>query len=683
MFECSDFNEAAGSCTASARSLAEVLIVDDNPIDRLRVGRLIGQDPQYRVAYAENGSVALMLLADFQSTIVLTDLKMEGMDGLELVRAIRREHRQIPVIIMTAFGSEEMAMEALRVGATNYVPKQRLANELLAVLSRAMRTATAGDRRRRCLESLVCRESRFELSNDPDLLPPLLEYLQDELTQLDGSDFAELMRTTIALDEALRNALYHGNLEVSSAIREKNERQFYELARQRAAQSPYRDRRIYVQIVHASDHSRFVIRDEGVGFDTSAAHRPIEPEDLLRSSGRGLLLMKSFMDEVSFNKVGNEVTLVKRRSSASPFSSSASCGAAAVAGTSISGLVSSQPADAAGSSSNANRDAHALLINHRPRVFSPASANNGQATQDVEFYERALDQMQDAVYFINTQRHIFYSNQAAERLTGHAAFEVVGKRSNEGPLDLFDAFGCSLSLSCPITRSIEQDRPVNERLFLQHKDGRLVLVEFQAKPVRDAGGTILGAVLTLRDATTTAVVENAFRQVREAADRDALTGLANRRYLDRMLGHYLQERERTGQPLSLIMADLDRFKQVNDTCGHAIGDQALTKFATLLQSQCRSVDFVARFGGEEFVVLMPGASLATAALVAERLRKNVRSATPAELGQRWITASFGVAEAAPEEAASQVLKRADVALYQAKSLGRDRVSVESSWKSPE
>ena len=200
--------------------------------------------------------------------------------------------------------------------------------------------------------------------------------------------------------------------------------------------------------------------------------------------------------------------------------------------------------------------------------------------RNVEFYERALDQMQDAVYFINTQRHIFYSNQAAERLTGHAAFEVVGKRSNEGPLDLFDAFGCSLSLSCPITRSIEQDRPVSERLFLQHKDGRLVSVELRAKPVRDAGGTMLGAVLILRDATTSAAVECAFRQVREAADRDALTGLANRRYLDRMLGHYLQERERTGQPLSLIMADLDRFKQVNDTCGHAIGDQALTKFAT-------------------------------------------------------------------------------------------------------
>jgi len=99
-------NEAPSSCAASGGSVAEVLIVDDNPIDRLRVGRLIGQDSQYRVAYAENGAVALALLTDRQTTIVLTDLKMEGMDGLELVRAVRREHHRIPVIIMTAYVSE-------------------------------------------------------------------------------------------------------------------------------------------------------------------------------------------------------------------------------------------------------------------------------------------------------------------------------------------------------------------------------------------------------------------------------------------------------------------------------------------------------------------------------------------------------------------------------------------------
>ncbi|MBV8487776.1 MAG: diguanylate cyclase [Planctomycetaceae bacterium] len=83
------------------------------------------------------------------------------------------------------------------------------------------------------------------------------------------------------------------------------------------------------------------------------------------------------------------------------------------------------------------------------------------------------------------------------------------------------------------------------------------------------------------------------------------------------------------------------------------------------------------------MVLLPGTNLGTVTLIAERLRNNVRSATPVELGQYCLTASFGVAEAAPDETASQVLKRADLALYQTKSLGRDRVEVESSWKSPE
>ena len=285
-----------------------------------------------------------------------------------------------------------------------------------------------------------------------------------------------------------------------------------------------------------------MIRDEGGGSDTSVAHRAIEPEDFLRASGRGLLLMKSFMDEVTFNRVGNEVTLVKRRSLDSPFSSSLSRETTDGAATSVTSL--------------------------------------------------------------------FPENRAIPRT------------------------------------------PHRTRILA-------------------------------RDATSTTVVENAFRQVREAADRDPLTGLANRRSLDQMLGHFLEERERTGQPLLLVIADLDHFKQVNDTWGHAIGDQALTQFAALLQNQCRSVDLVARFGGEEFVVLLPGTNLGTVTLVAERLRNNVRLATPVELGQYCLTASFGVAEAAPDETASQVLKRADLALYQTKSLGRDRVEVESSWKSPE
>jgi diguanylate cyclase (GGDEF)-like protein len=152
--------------------------------------------------------------------------------------------------------------------------------------------------------------------------------------------------------------------------------------------------------------------------------------------------------------------------------------------------------------------------------------------------------------------------------------------------------------------------------------------------------------------------------------------LANRRHLDRMLDLHLQVLDRDHRPFCLMIADLDHFKQINDAWGHTTGDRALVEFANLLQRQCRSEDLVARFGGEEFVVLFPDHTLDTAARIAERLRVQTPSATPRELGDRRIHASFGVAQAVPGETAQQLIRRADAALYRAKSLGRDRVEIE-------
>ena len=495
------------------------------------------------------------------------------------------------------------------------------------------------------------------------------------MTQLDRWDSAELMRVTIALDEALRNALFHGNLEVSSRLREEDDRRYHELAHQRATESPYKDRRISLLIAHDPYRSRFVVRDEGCGFDTSEAHRPIEPEDLLRSSGRGLLLMKSFMDTVTFNQAGNEVTLIKRRTIdlSLPPLEEPRCVIDNSLATDSASIRS--PGEGLTTATNGT----GTSVDGQPPLSSPFPAElKGLVPTDFNFYKRLLDQLNDASYFVDKQRKILYWNEAAERLTGFSPAEVVGKHCFESLLDHTDRFGtCLCHRDCPLAQSIRLDQPAHDRLFLRHKDGRRISVDVRIMPVRNDDGTVIGGLETFSDATPIVVAESAFRQIREAADRDPLTGLANRRYLDRLLAHYLEKLDPSGQPLSLIMADLDHFKQINDTWGHVVGDQALVQFATVLQNQCRPVDLVARFGGEEFVVLLPGLALETAVPIAERLRKSALTATPENLGERKLTASFGVTEATLGEPASQIMSRVDAALYRAKFLGRNRVEVET------
>jgi diguanylate cyclase (GGDEF)-like protein/PAS domain S-box-containing protein len=658
--------------------VVRVLVVDDNPIDRLRAGRLVEQDTQCCAIHASDGAEALERLGDSDIAMVLTDLQMAGMDGLELVRTIRKEHSQIPVILMTAHGSEDVAMEALRLGATDYVPKHRLSQELHAILARALRTTIAGRRRRRCLQSLVERQSQFELGNDVDLLPPLLEFLQDEMIQLGRWDSAELMRTTIAVDEALRNALYHGNLEVSSDLRQESDRLYHELARQRSTEDPYQDRRVRLMVAHGEDHSRFEIHDEGPGFDTSRVDRPIEPEDLLRPSGRGLLLMRSFMDSVVFNQAGNAVTLIKRRNGGPAIPKPEPPEFLTEAAAELPVIL--HPSACSPSVSLA-ANGHSAIVDGSGQTAprSQSTSENQPLPLGHELYKMLLDQFHDAVCFVDPNGCIRYWNNAAERLTGHSSNEVVGRYYDAGWLDHLAPNGCSLrDDDCPMRRSMEKGRPFRERLFLRHKDGRRICVDVRIMPVRDREGTTIGGVEILCDATSSVVVESAYRQISEVADRDPLTGLANRRYLDRMLGRYLEQLERSGQPLSLIMSDLDHFKQINDTWGHVVGDKALVQYSTALQKQCRPVDLVARFGGEEFIVLLPGHSLETAVQIAERLRKCARLATPEDLGERRLTASFGVVQAAPGESAPQLLRRVDMALYRAKSRGRDRVEAESS-----
>lgn len=157
---------------------------------------------------------------------------------------------------------------------------------------------------------------------------------------------------------------------------------------------------------------------------------------------------------------------------------------------------------------------------------------------------------------------------------------------------------------------------------------------------------------------------------------DPLTGLANRRALEEHIVPAMSYARRSDQPLSVVMADLDRFKAVNDRHGHLTGDQVLVSFAQMLQVECRTEDLIARFGGEEFILLLPNTALAQATILAERLRAHIAQATlPVP---EPVTASFGVTLFVPEDTTESLISRADRAMYSAKANGRDRVEVLSA-----
>jgi CheY-like chemotaxis protein/anti-sigma regulatory factor (Ser/Thr protein kinase) len=301
--------------------MTKVLIVDDSPVDRRLAGKLLERrfEPSGREAetglvpiYAANGREALALLESERPEVIVTDLMMPEMNGLDLVLEVRARYPLIPLILMTAQGSEDLAVRALQGGAASYVSKRDLAHDLLDTVEAIIETAQAKRGQRRLMECLQCTESDFVLENDPNLIAPLVAHLKDNVFRISGSDATGLIQVTIALREALLNAMEHGNLELDASLRERDPAAYERLADERRRQKPYAGRRVHVHSRETPQEATWVIRDEGPGFDTSHLPDAVSSANLEDRSGRGLRLIRTFMNELRFNDRGNEITLVRR-----------------------------------------------------------------------------------------------------------------------------------------------------------------------------------------------------------------------------------------------------------------------------------------------------------------------------------------------------------------------------------
>lgn len=289
-------------------------------------------------------------------------------------------------------------------------------------------------------------------------------------------------------------------------------------------------------------------------------------------------------------------------------------------------------------------------------------------------YRALLENSSDAMVVIDRGGVVRYVNSAAEDLFVRAREEFVGR-----PFDFLVVGGQN--------KEVDIERPSSLR---RAKDDRTERVVAELRVVETEWEGEGAYMATLRDITERkryeaqiAEQQKKLREANEALEKlatsDALTGLKNRRAFKERLADEMRRAARYQLPLSLLMLDVDKFKQFNDTFGHPAGDEVLKQFAKILQAGARGSDFAARYGGEEFVMLLPNTDAEAAKVLSERLRSAIEGAS---WPLREVTASGGVATSIPrgvgdeslQEESEYLLSEADKALYQSKADGRNRIT---------
>ena len=296
--------------------MAKVLLVEDSPTQAVEM-RMLLEEGNHQVRHAANGKQAMEVLASDALDVVVTDLEMPEVNGLELVEMMRADYPHIPAILVTARGSEELAAQALQKGAAGYVPKnhlQTLLNDTIIDVLGVIRTDASFAK---LINTLKKNVFEFEMGNESDLISPLVGLLMQVVSGMELISGADMNRLGVAIEHALVNAMYRGNLQLGPSVTPPHHAIIYDeatsdLIERRKSEPPYKDRKIFVEATASKAEIRIVIRDQGNGFDTSKVPLAVAADMFAAESGQGLVLMKSFADELMFNDVGNEVTMIKK-----------------------------------------------------------------------------------------------------------------------------------------------------------------------------------------------------------------------------------------------------------------------------------------------------------------------------------------------------------------------------------
>ncbi len=316
-----------------------------------------------------------------------------------------------------------------------------------------------------------------------------------------------------------------------------------------------------------------------------------------------------------------------------------------------------------------------LLLLYTAYVFYRLRASARALFQEKERAQVTLHSIGDGVIIADTQGRIEYMNPAAERLSGWRSEEVHGKTPES-------ALGLKREQTPEQAGETAGDGPLEnkQQALLTRRDGEQIAIDESVSAIRDQGGATVGEIRVFHDVTE---ARRRASKLSWQATHDPLTGLVNRREFERRMERALEGAREREQTHAVLFLDLDQFKTVNDTCGHAVGDELLRQLAQLLVSKVRDRDAVARLGGDEFGMLLESCPPDQARRIADNLLAAVKDFRFAWGGQAFeVGISIGLVAVNRANAATDALGAADMACYAAKQRGRNRVHVHEEHDAP-
>ncbi|MGQ9615896.1 MAG: response regulator [Spirochaetota bacterium] len=294
--------------------MKKILIIDDNaPVREILKSAL--KDKGYTVYEAKNGEEGLAIFKNIKPEIVLTDVRMPELSGIEITKHIKEIKEDADVIIMTGFGSEELVIEALQAGASNYIKKPIVFSDLFTILDNIINKREYRKRYEIARDVVVSEQKEIIIGNDVTNLWGVINQILFNISPRVESRLHEGMR--LGLYEILVNAIEHGNLGISYEEKTKaqQDNSYLELLKAKIIEADAQGKRVYINSTYKDDTLKIEIRDEGEGFDFNALPDMSDPENVMASHGRGIFLCSIYFDQIVYAKPGNCVTLIKRFSS--------------------------------------------------------------------------------------------------------------------------------------------------------------------------------------------------------------------------------------------------------------------------------------------------------------------------------------------------------------------------------